>query len=228
MSLSKHPDFSPEKYKNAQPFPHIIIDDYFDPLLLEDVVAEVPSVDDPRWRQFKTKHEGKQEGSPSLWGPETQDLYDIITSDEFIDDLQLLTGFDDLLADSLGGGYHQIPVGGKLDMHVDFNVHPQYKDAHRRLNVLLYLNKDWDLAYGGSLLLGKDRQVRIQPEFNRLVVFTTSEESWHGHPEPVTNLAPHPRRSFATYFYTQETKLPETHDTVWLDDQVHVIDQAVS
>lgn len=118
-----------------------------------------------------------------------------------------MTGIQGLIPDPyfLGGGFHQTTNGGKLDVHTDFNLHKELT-LERRINVLIYLNRDWREEYGGCLELwnsGMRECVRkIAPEFNRTVVFSTTESSWHGHPEPVQHPDALPRRSIALYYYT--------------------------
>ncbi len=98
------------------------------------------------------------------------------------------------------------PARGHLDVHVDFN-YLEERQLHRRLNILIYFNKDWDPEWGGNIELW-DKDVKVchqsfSPIFNRCVVFATSEHSYHGVtavrcPEDRT------RRSFAAYYYTKE------------------------
>jgi hypothetical protein len=92
-----------------------------------------------------------------------------------------------------------------LSVHADFNVHSPLK-VERRLNLLVYLNKDWKMKYGGALELW-DREMKacakkVEPLFNRCVVFSTNATSFHGHPDPVAHPQGKPRRSLALYYYT--------------------------
>jgi Rps23 Pro-64 3,4-dihydroxylase Tpa1-like proline 4-hydroxylase len=118
---------------------------------------------------------------------------------EFLLWLEELTGIKGLVPDPYlkGGGVHRIGRGGFLKMHTDFNFHNELR-LYRRLNLLLYLNENW--PGGGMLWLGKDKCV--QPEANTMVVFETSETSWHGHPDPLEHDSP--RDSIALYYYTAE------------------------
>ncbi len=83
-----------------------------------------------------------------------------------------IVGIAGLLHDPalVGGGLHQILPGGFLDVHTDYNFHPQTK-LHRRLNLLLYMNKDWKREYEGYLELwdmdAKKQIEDIAPAFNR-------------------------------------------------------------
>ena len=124
----------------------------------------------------------------------------------------------ELVPDMWGGGMHMIPPGGLLDVHVDFNQHPN--GLYRRINCLVYLN-DWTEGMGGELELRSEREgdgVTVAPVFNRTAIFATSDHSWHGHPNPT---AEHFwRKSVAVYYYTTRPSdsFRNPHDTVFWED----------
>ena len=104
-----------------------------------------------------------------------------------------------------GGGYHELKNGGYLNIHADFNVHPQL-ELNRRINLLIYLNKNWKENYGGSLELW-DRKMKncikkIVPIFNRVVIFNTNDFSYHGNPEKINHPENISRKSIALYYYS--------------------------
>ena len=123
----------------------------------------------------------------------------------FLDFLTKLTGIKNLIPEATPGGLSFIAPGGKLDLHSDFNMRKNL-GLTRRVNCFIFLNDDWDDNYGGHLeMWSKDRkqcQARVAPLAGRLVVFTTSDYSWHGHPQPLTAPEGRLRRSLAFYFYT--------------------------
>lgn len=135
--------------------------------------------------------------------------------------LERISGIRHLIPDwtLFGGGLHHVVNGGSLGMHVDFNTR-EFGDAmlYRRINCLLYLNVDWKPEYGGQLFLGRDRGVEIEPMFNRLVVFESSEESYHGHPVPLDGPEGYALRSIAWYWYTLERPawFQEKHSTIYV------------
>ncbi len=200
-------------------FPFVVLDDVFDPEVLERLLDEWPQADDPLWRRFGGEHEVKFEGThPDLIPEVGRDLLDFWDSEAWLAFLHDLTGDRSIVADSsrIGAGLHAIPPdGGKLDVHVDFNVHP-HSGLKRRLNQLLYLNRGWDKRWGGCLELHgpKGRVEIVPPEFNRLVIFETSERSYHGHPVPLRGPEGRWRRSIATYFYGGG-EVDNPHSTVW-------------
>jgi Rps23 Pro-64 3,4-dihydroxylase Tpa1-like proline 4-hydroxylase len=138
-----------------------------------------------------------------------------IVDDFDIERLEDITGIYGLLCDPdrFGAGLHCIPRGGFLNMHIDFNKHPY--GWHRRVNVLIYLNEDWQEGWGGQLQLGCDNPVMIDPIAGRCVIFETTEDSWHGHPEPLKCPPDRQRRSLALYFYTKEPPPTAAHSTIY-------------
>lgn len=195
------------------PFPHVVVDGYWSDDMLLDVVTEFPAPLDPRWKRYGNANEGKYEGPPDMWGPATGDLFRRI--DKLAPALSEAFGIPDLTMETIGGGYHLIPPGGHLQVHTDFNRSPDTQ-LYRRLNLLVFLNRDWQDPGGLLELHGDDRVVEIAPEFNRTVVFETSDRSWHGHPHRAFRW----RFSCAAYFFSPEPPpgYTEDHSTRWLRD----------
>ena len=104
----------------------------------------------------------------------------------------------------MAAGYFDVRRGGFLDVHIDFARNPKLSLV-RRVNVLVYLNQDWEDGWGGELELWRsldDGPVqRIAPIFNRMVVFSTPGAA-HGHPQPVAAPAARSRVCFSAYYYT--------------------------
>jgi len=197
-----------EEYAAATPFPHIVIDDFFDPGVLDPVLAEFPSKDDRNWELHDFPEELKlQSKAEQQIPPYTRYLLYAMNSSGFLQFLEKLTGIPKLLGDPQydGGGLHQIVPGGKLGIHADFNLHPYYS-LERRLNALVYLNKNWKDEYGGHLELWDKSMTKaekkIAPVFNRMVIFTTTSDSYHGHPNPLSCPPGVTRKSMALYYYT--------------------------
>ena len=197
-----------EQYINAQPFPHIVIDDFLPEYVLNDVLKEFPKPGEIKWQDFENKSEKKLASTSELqMGDATRFLLYQFNSSTFMSFLEKITGINGLIPDPhfVGGGLHQIERGGYLKMHVDFNRHTRLK-LDRRLNLLLYLNKDWKEEYGGHIQLwDKDMtrcEKKILPIFNRCVIFSTTDFSYHGHPDPLTCPEGWTRKSLALYYYS--------------------------
>ena len=143
-------------------------------------------------------------------GPNTQNVIKKLSDKNFLNWLEKLTGINNLIPDPEldGGGLHLIEKGGFLNVHVDFLAHTTNKNWSRQLNLLLYLNKQWKEEWNGELeLWDKDMQKcvkKIQPIFNRCVIFNTCEGSFHGHPEPLKSPEEIKRRSLALYYFRDE------------------------
>lgn len=197
-------------YQGNAPFPNIYFDEFFDPDFLRSVLAEFPDLERAKDKIYyanpnEDKYASKGETN---FGPNTRRLVHFLNSEPFLLFLQQLTGIEETLVPDPyfeGGGFHQIKPGGFLKIHVDFHKHRRMGLA-RRLNVLIYLNEDWAEAYGGHFELWKrdmsESVVKIAPLFNRLAMFSTTGDSWHGHPEALTCPPDRSRKSLALYYYT--------------------------
>src|SRR5215469_10149940 len=195
-------------YLSAKPFPHIVFDDFLDPALLELILTEFPKPGQIQWQRFDNAREIKlASAAEATFGPVTRLLLYHLNSVTFLEFLSQVTGIENLIPDPSfeGGGLHQIVRGGKLGVHADFNKHRSYQ-LDRRLNLLLYLNKDWREEYGGHLELW-DRNMshcegRVLPLFNRVMVFGTTDFTYHGHPDPLRCPEGMTRKSLALYYFS--------------------------
>lgn len=213
-----------DSYKLAYPYPHIVIDDFVqDTELLSRIADNFPTSEQLPWHRFDNPRERKLAFNDMLDLPDSQDeLSDLAMTmlhPDFLKRLETLTGEMPLYGDPefLGGGLHRIETSGRLGIHTDFNFHPHMKKT-RKINLLLFLNKDWSDDWGGHLeMWDKDMQncvYRITPKFNRAVIFTIDDTSWHGHPHPITCPKDTARKSLALYYYTDG--MPEkTHSTIF-------------
>jgi hypothetical protein len=87
---------------------------------------------------------------------------------------------------------------------------------------LIYLNRDWREEYGGHLELWNAAMtqcdVRVLPVFNRAVIFSTTDRSFHGHPDPLKCPEGMTRKSMALYYYSRgrpEEEVSPSHSTLW-------------
>jgi len=214
------------QYTAADPFPHVVLDGLFDDADLDAVLAGFPLPEAMKWMRFDNPREKKLGFfyATSTIGDTVRRFLDAMNSFEMLLFLEALTGIDGLIPDPYfgGGGLHQIEPGGFLKIHADFNVHPKLK-LDRRLNMLIYLNRDWREEYGGHLELWdadmRKCRKRVLPLFNRTVVFSTSDRSYHGHPHPLTSPPGVTRKSVSLYYYTAgrpEEERSAPHDTIFV------------
>ena len=213
--------FNPNTFLSNDPFPHIVIDGLFDDKFLDEIMVAYPKKEDIVWWKYDNHFEKKLAFNqindlPSCF----QNFFNLVNSQKFVKNLELLTGIDGLIADpSLnGGGLHRIEQGGKLDIHADYNFH-KTTGWRRRLNMITFLNKEWIEEYGGHTeFWSKDMSecvTKVLPIFNRTVIFAVDDDSLHGHPEPLSCPKSMSRKSLATYYYTlcDEVTIPEYRST---------------
>ena len=221
------------EYNQAQPFPHIVIDNFLPPSILNGVIDDFRNHNDWGWdnSQYSQQHQVKKFFSP--WNENgsntlpinTKLILNYLNSPETISMLEKLTGINGLIADPtlLGGGMHKIDSGGKLSIHADSRKHA-VTGNYRRINLLVYLNKNWNSEWGGSLQLWNNDMTTmvqdIQPFFNRVVIFNTGGDTYHGHPHDLNTPEGVSRISLALYYYTKEN--PDTDENnvtsaVWKD-----------
>lgn len=209
-------------YVNANPFPSGYYDGFFDEELLSGVLEEFPDLAIEADLKFANVNEKKlaTNGEYKL-GSKAKEFIRFMNSQPILDMLSELTGIRDLIPDPtlLGGGYHEIKPGGFLKVHADFNKHPVNK-LDRRLNVLVYLNKDWSEDFGGFFELWNEdmteAKAKILPLFNRMAMFSTTSKSYHGHPDQLTCPEGRSRKSIALYYYTNGR--PEEEVKEFLED----------
>ena len=219
-------------YRGANPFPHFVVENFLDETFARQLLAEFPTFDEARAKDENGRvgRKAAREDLPRL-SPSYAALDKIFSSRQFLDWMSYVTEIPNLIYDPayVGGGTHENLTGQDMSVHVDFNYHP-HEGWHRRINALLYLNPEWEESWGGALELWKNpwdqpakNQIRkLAPVWNRLVVFATSEESWHGFekvmiPEgaPVGS-----RKSIAIYLYSKERPKHETramHSTIYYE-----------
>jgi hypothetical protein len=196
-------------YATAKPGPHIAIDNLFPEKVLDQVRSEIAAIAIDPEKNFYSTYLKRRISDLHRLPPVTRQLVSDLNSANFVSFLEKLTGISGLVPDPHleGGGLHQIGSGGYLKIHTDFNFHQKLK-LHRRLNLLLYLNRDWDPDWGGAIEFwdGEVRKCEASylPLFNRMVVFSTTDSSYHGHPDPLACPDHLTRNSIALYYYTAE------------------------
>jgi hypothetical protein len=207
--IIKSLDKDPRTYQSADPYPHIAIDDFLPRAVVDALINEFPIASDQIWNErIKDAYQLKLASNNVDAAPPTiRDVLYQLNSATTLHALERLTGEHPLISDPYydGGGLHQIERGGHLTVHADF-TQPRHLPIYRRLNLLLYLNDDWARSYGGCLELWdrdcKKKVKEILPIANRVVIFTTDTNSYHGHPAPLNCPAGRSRRSLALYYYT--------------------------
>ena len=207
-------------YQKAHPYPHAQFDDFLEEWAATEAMNAFPKVKDNGWIHYVHLNEKKHGlNKMDLIPAFLQEVIRQLNSDEFVKILSQLTGIEGLKADPTleGGGLHQSQRGGFLNIHADFTVHPHKRNWRRRVNLLVYLNKDWLPEFRGDLELWtrdmKECAQRISPVLNRCVIFNTDADSFHGLPDPIQCPEDMTRKSLALYYFTEEEKIPVKRGT---------------
>lgn len=210
-------------YAKADPYPHVVLDDALPDKVAIQIPADIARIEDRDWQHDDHDHQrGKR------WCCDPGAMTDFLGATlkslngvKVLDFLSAVTGIPDLIPDNgfMGGGVHQTNTGGHLGIHADFNIHPE-KRLHRRINLLLFFCPQWQPEHGGELELwdGKHAATRgrvrsIAPLFNRAVIFSITDQAWHGAPKPWAG--PTPRNSLALYYYTKDRPAHEKAPFHW-------------
>jgi Rps23 Pro-64 3,4-dihydroxylase Tpa1-like proline 4-hydroxylase len=199
-----------DEFINAEPYPHIVIEDFLPIEVAEKALAEFDDAVDG-WNHYYHYNEKKLALTDvSKMGPTVQAIFDGLQSRPFVDLIEKLSGIDGLLSDPAldGAGMHVSRTGGYLNVHTDFLTHTSNRSWSRQINVIIFFNKDWDESWGGALELWDADMTHavksVMPVFNRCVIFNTRPKSYHGHPHPMTCPPNRERRSIAHYLFRDE------------------------
>jgi len=210
-----------DEFAAADPYPHVVIDDFLAPELARQVLSEFESTHEG-WAHYHHYNERKQAVTDlELMGPTIRELMTALQSPPFLRLMEELTGLEGLLADPemQGAGMHRTLPGGHLNIHSDFLSHPNQPTWRRRINLLIYLNPDWRPEWMGDLEMW-DPNVQscvrsVSPLFNRCVIFRTMRNSLHGHPQPLACPPGEARRSLALYYFQETREDRELAPTVY-------------
>jgi Rps23 Pro-64 3,4-dihydroxylase Tpa1-like proline 4-hydroxylase len=225
ITLSQGPQLSLEEactfgaelsnsYVTAAPFAHIVIDNFLPTALIDEILANFPAHTTSGETLYQRGYKGqnKRQINPNQCPPYLKNIFSFLNSAAMLQMLEKLTSITGLIPDPYfdGGGLHETMAGGYLGVHSDFRINKKLH-LERRLNAIIYLNKDWKEEYGGNLELW-DTQMKsclskILPIYNRCVIFNTDQDSNHGHPEPLTTPEGISRKSIALYYYTASNKI---------------------
>jgi hypothetical protein len=202
-------EFLRDTYVNADPYPHIVMDNFLPDELIRHIHTSFPAEKLSGDKVFDINYGGhhKRQIQPEECPDDLRSIFHFFNSAPMLRFLEGLTGIEGLIPDPYyeGGGLHETSTGGKLGVHADFRINSRLA-CERRLNLLVYLNPEWRDEWMGQLEIW-DRKMtrcvsRVNPVWNRCVVFSTDADSYHGHPDPLATPPDVKRRSMALYYYT--------------------------
>jgi Rps23 Pro-64 3,4-dihydroxylase Tpa1-like proline 4-hydroxylase len=230
-SLNERKEQIKADYQSKKPFRFTSFEGIFYPEKAEIIHSHYPVIEDGKW-DGTTYINQKNKFMKTTFdeGSVLDKVFKELNSEQFLGWLKDITEMEeDLIGDPklFGGGLHQSIYGAYLNVHVDYNIHPETK-YHRRLNVLAYMNKDWKDEYEGHLELWnfqdnkKELLDKISPMFNRCAMFETNEISYHGHPKPLNTPKDINRKSIAVYYYTKNRdpkEVAQEHNTIYVNTE---------
>lgn len=226
-NLNQRKEELKKSFQSKKPFRYLVFENFFKTDKADEILNNYPHIEEGVWNS-KTYVDQKNKFQKTQFekGSVLQNAFDELNSSAFLKWLEDITEIEEPLIgdkDLFGGGLHQSIKGAFLNVHVDYNFHPKTK-YHRRLNVLVYMNKDWKDEYEGNVEFWdftddkKDKLASVAPHFNRCVIFETNEISYHGHPKPLNAPQGINRKSMATYYYTRDRPMSEInneHNTLY-------------
>ena len=213
------------EYCFAEPFPHIVIDNFLPEDLIDKILENFPKEKLENDVVFEIGYAGlhKRQVDPADCNGFSRQVFALFNSKAMVQFLESLTTIPALIPDPhyVGGGFHETSAGGKLGIHADFRINEQLH-LNRRINMIIYLNKDWKDEYGGKLELWdqtmQNKVHSVAPMYNRCVIFNTDADSYHGHPDPLMTPENVKRRSMALYYYTASKRIYDesvSHSTMY-------------
>ena len=195
-----------EEFKNAKPYKYLVLENFLNDAVATDLFSNFPAIENLNVKRKSLNEDKSEDYHFERWAPVFSELRQVIASQEFCSWMSTITGIDELTTtnDSLGSGVHQGKNGSYVDVHLDVNMNAK-AGLWRRINLLIYLNKNWQPEYGGDLEIW-DKQMtkcwnKVSPMFNRAVVFLTDDNSPHGYSK-INIPEGESRKSFYTYYYT--------------------------
>ena len=214
----------------VEPYKHCVIDNFFPAYLADQLYHSFPPLASDTWE--RTNDADIEIKLRTKWTSEF-DIPDkllpairVLSSSIFLKAIASLIKIEKLIPDPYfaGGGLNVTVSGGLLDVHVDGNYHDP-TGLNRRINAIVYLNPGWQPGWGGEFGIydstGDKLIKKVEPIFNRLVIFDTNDYSFHGLPDPLNFPKDHARSSIILYYYTKEARpssqiaVEQPHSALW-------------
>ena len=204
-------------FGKSGPFDHCVIDNFFNKKIAFELEKEFPNYDSEKWHNYNNAIEVKKLcNNWNVFPPTTYKVFNYLNSDAFLKTLRSVIFKNKKLYSDIGlngGGWHIHKQGGKLNTHLDYSLHPKL-GLQRKLNLIIYLNSNWKKEWGGNLGLWSNESDKrpgslvkqIEPKFNRAILFDTTQNSWHGLPNPLKCPKNEFRKSIAVYYLCEPPK----------------------
>lgn len=189
-----------------EPFTHVIIDNFLKQDVIDKVFNEIPVLNDDFYEYYNPLEIKYVYDKIDKLQSNIKNVFYALSHTKIINKLKDIFNIDNLEYDPLlhGAGIHLHPNNGRLHMHLDYEKHPILENKQRILNIILYLNKQWKTEWNGDTQLWdknmSECKVKSYPEYNKAIIFKTSEDSWHGVPDIIKCSENEFRKTLAFYY----------------------------
>lgn len=202
------------QYFQGTPVHYLIIDNFLPEEIFHSVTFEIDFLQPDQWTVFSNEKSYRKECRNLSEAARLQSMAYSFQGSLFLNWIEKITDHEKLIADPhmRGGGICRVSSGHSLGLHNDFNWNEQIR-LTRRLNLILYMNTEWDESWGGDLEFWNFERTecvaKISPTPNRLVIWDYDERLIHGHPTPLTCPEDIHRQNFIQFYYSSNA----THET---------------
>ncbi|MGH9877014.1 MAG: 2OG-Fe(II) oxygenase [Nitrososphaerales archaeon] len=168
--LESQIDLFSKQFREARPFPHLVVDDFLDGSVAARAQELFPKMEDMDtlndYRQRKAQDPALDKFHPIF----QEIIFEHLHSHRLLQWLARVTGINNLKADAqlYASGLAQGADGSFLNVHLDNSSHP-IKPWFRRLNLIVYLNAHWNEEIGGQLEFW-EKDMKNQPRSCRLSI----------------------------------------------------------
>jgi hypothetical protein len=209
----------------AQPYPHLIIDDFLTPEFFNYLHGEKYEEPILTYEHDRSQIERRKKTSNLPFNPVQNYVKDKLSNYstgvnplKYLLDIKALFPLTDF--NHTFQIFHRSTTGARLGLHVDHShIMDRSFDYVHILNCIYYSHEVWEDSWGGELILMrgvKGEQKLIQPRPNRLVIFLHTSDSFHG-VAPVTCPEHIQRESVYMDYYTTPyvcNQITTTHPTL--------------
>jgi hypothetical protein len=191
-----------------------VIDNFLPQDVFEVVVEQINNINS--WTEFSNYESGslRRECRNLTEAPLVESLANAFNSSKTINWLESIVGTEGLIPDPhfLGGGLCSVETNSKLDLHTDFNWNNRLK-LNRSVNLMLYLNKEWDESWGGALEFWDNEKTqcvqKLYPIPNRLAFWEYNTKLIHGFPNELKSPKGISRDNLIHFYYTSNATWDE-------------------
>ncbi|MDC1174564.1 2OG-Fe(II) oxygenase [Bacteriovoracaceae bacterium] len=204
-----------DSFNNAVGFPHLIIENALENSFANKVLDDFSKLQ-PEALQLYNHFNAKVTSSigRKYLSKNMLSLIDEMQSENFISQIQNLTGIENLIADKglAQGGILDYPKGNFVNLHTDNLTHPFDHTLKTSLTILIYFNKDWPPSYKGDLEIWDNcatkKRLNISPKFNRMVILKAGPETIHGLPDEINSPEGMGRKALVLWYYQKANDTP--------------------